>query len=85
MEALDNKISFVAGFLFTAATSVSMMGLVQAAGVGLIGGFFGLLGKEIFYYTKRKLRSVTFRARIKSKLANIRWELKRLFYDYWKD
>jgi hypothetical protein len=31
------------------------MGLYQAALVGLVGGFFGLLGKEIFYFIKSKI------------------------------
>jgi hypothetical protein len=31
------------------------MGLYQAALVGLVGGFFGLLGKEIFYFIKDKI------------------------------
>lgn len=51
----DNRISFLAGFIFTAATSISIMGFVQAAFLGLIGGFFGLLGKEAFYYTKKEI------------------------------
>ena len=31
------------------------MGVAQAALVGLVGGFFGLLGKELFYYLKNKI------------------------------
>jgi len=53
---LDNKISFVSGFLFTATTAINTMGWLQAAAVGLIGGFFGLLGKETFYYIKDKYK-----------------------------
>jgi hypothetical protein len=33
-----------------------MMGVLQAAMVGLVGGFFGLIGKELFYYIKNKLK-----------------------------
>ena len=54
---LDEKISFVSGYILTAATAVSMMGLLQAAMVGLIGGFFGLIGKELFYWVKRKIKN----------------------------
>ena len=54
---LDEKISFVSGYILTAATAVSMMGLLQAAMVGLIGGFFGLIGKELFYWVKRKMKN----------------------------
>jgi hypothetical protein len=32
------------------------MGVLQAAMVGLVGGFFGLIGKELFYYIKNKLK-----------------------------
>ena len=55
--ALDEKISFVSGYILTAATAVSMMGLLQAALVGLFGGFFGLIGKELFYWVKRKIKN----------------------------
>ena len=53
---LDSKISFVGGWLLTTLSSISIVGLFQAALVGLIGGFFGLVGKEIYYYLKRKLK-----------------------------
>ena len=53
---LDNKISFFSGFIFTAATSINMLGCIQAAAVGLIGGFFGLLGKHFFYYVRDEYR-----------------------------
>jgi hypothetical protein len=56
MTALDNKISFLGGYILTAATTISMMGVLQAAMVGLVGGFFGLIGKELFYYIKNKLK-----------------------------
>jgi len=55
MITLDNKISFLGGYILTAATTISMMGLLQAALVGLVGGFFGLIGKELFYWIKRKI------------------------------
>ena len=52
---MDNKISFISGFLFTALSTVTIMGVAQAAIVGLVGGFFGLLGKELYYFIKRKI------------------------------
>jgi len=55
MNVLDNKISFISGFVFTALSTVTIMGVAQAAVVGLVGGFFGLLGKELFYYLKGKI------------------------------
>ena len=54
--SLDGKISFLGGYILTAVTTVSVMGLFQAAAVGLIGGFFGLLGKEMFYWAKKKMK-----------------------------
>ena len=56
MTTLDNKISFIGGYILTAATTISIMGLVQAAAVGFIGGLFGLIGKEVFYYIKRQIK-----------------------------
>ncbi len=53
---LDGKISFIGGYILTAATTISIMGIFQAALVGLVGGFFGLIGKEVFYYIKRQIR-----------------------------
>ena len=53
---LDNKISFISGFVFTALSTVTIMGVAQAAVVGLVGGFFGLLGKELYYLLKTKLK-----------------------------
>lgn len=53
----DNKISFISGFIFTAATSMSLVGFLQAALLGLIGGFFGLLGKEAYYYLKGEIKA----------------------------
>jgi hypothetical protein len=54
---LDNKISFISGFVFTALSTVSLMGVAQAAMIGLVGGFFGLLGKELYYFIKKKIKS----------------------------
>lgn len=53
---VDDRISFVTGFIFTTASTISAMGLIQAAAIGLIGGFFGLLGKELFHFVKRKVK-----------------------------
>ena len=53
---IDSKISFFAGYIFTAVSSVSLLGFVNAAIIGLIGGFFGLLGKEVYYYVKGEIK-----------------------------
>lgn len=57
--SLDGKISFFGGYILTAATTVSIMGVAQAALVGLVGGFFGLIGKELFYYIKKQVKTKT--------------------------
>ena len=53
---LDAKLSFFAGWLFTTVSTITLMGFVQAALMGLVGGFFGLLGKEAFYYVKGEIK-----------------------------
>lgn len=63
---IDSKISFFAGYIFTAATSVSLLGFLNAAIIGLIGGFFGLLGKEVYYYVKGEIKD-KFNDRSKTK------------------
>jgi len=32
------------------------MGMLQAAAIGLIGGFFGLVGKELYYFVKSEIK-----------------------------
>jgi ABC-type microcin C transport system permease subunit YejE len=54
---MDNKISFISGFMFTTLSTISIMGIAQAAMIGLVGGFFGLLGKELYYFIKEKIKS----------------------------
>jgi len=54
---LDSKISFFAGYVFTAVSSISILGIVQAALIGFFGGFFGLLGKELYYSLKDKIKN----------------------------
>ena len=49
---MDNKISFLAGYILTAASTISAAGFLNAIILGLLGGFFGLLGKEAYYQTK---------------------------------
>jgi fructose-specific phosphotransferase system IIC component len=53
---MDNKISFFAGYILTAATTISAAGFLNAIVLGLLGGFFGLLGKEVYYYVKREVK-----------------------------
>lgn len=56
MITMENKISYLGGFLLTTMYSVTLYDLFMAGAVGLIGGFFGILGKEIFYWVKDKVK-----------------------------
>lgn len=53
---MDNKLSFVTGWIFTTVSTMTTMGMLKAAVVGLIGGFFGLAGKELYYWVKSKVK-----------------------------
>lgn len=53
---MDNRLSFIAGWIFTTVSTVSAMGMLQAAAIGLIGGFFGLVGKELYYLVKSEIK-----------------------------
>jgi len=53
---MDAKLSFFTGWLFTTVSTITLMGFLQAALLGLIGGFFGLLGKECYYYVKNEFQ-----------------------------
>jgi len=54
---MDAKLSFFTGWLFTTVSTITLMGFFQAALMGLAGGFFGLLGKELYYYIKAEIKS----------------------------
>jgi len=78
---MDAKISFFAGWLFTTVSTITIMGFFQAAFIGLVGGFFGLLGKECYYYVKGEVKSkypsikdsiISKVSSIKSKINDIR-------------
>ena len=56
---MDNKISFIAGWFLTTASTITAAGLINAIVLGLVGGFFGILGKESYYYIKRKINDIT--------------------------
>ena len=53
---MDAKLSFFTGWLFTTVSTITLMGFIQAALMGLVGGFFGLLGKEVYYYIKGEIK-----------------------------
>ena len=54
---MDNKISFLAGYIFTAASTISAAGFLNAIVLGLLGGFFGIVGKEAYYYLRSEVKA----------------------------
>ena len=53
---MDNKLSFITGWMFTTASTMTTMGMLKAAVLGLVGGFFGLAGKELYYWVKDQVK-----------------------------
>jgi H+/Cl- antiporter ClcA len=57
---LDNKISFVSGAAVSTVTAVNQYqgvtfdAILSMAILGAVGGFFGLAGKQLFYYIKKR-------------------------------
>jgi hypothetical protein len=54
---IDNKIGFIGGWILTTASTITLMGAFKAALLGLIGGFFGLFGKEVYYYVRTEVKN----------------------------
>ena len=52
---LDSKISFISGYIFTVFAASNFMDILMAAVLGLVGGLFGLAGKDLYAYIKNKL------------------------------
>ncbi len=51
---MENKLSFFSGFTFTSIYTMSLYEVGMALLLGIIGGFGGVLGKEIYYFIKDK-------------------------------
>ena len=52
---LDSKISFISGYIFTVFAAASFMDILMAAVLGLVGGLFGLAGKDLYSLIKKKI------------------------------
>ena len=56
----DDRVAYIGGFITTTLMTVSLNDIVMTSVLGLIGGFFGIMGKQLFYLirdiwkTKRK-------------------------------
>ena len=68
---MDNKISFIAGYLLTAATTISAAGVLNAIFLGLLGGFFGIIDKEAYFYVRDEVKAFLPKAKI---WITIKWE-----------
>ena len=59
---LDNKISFVSGAAVSTVTAlnqyqpINIDAILNVAILGVVGGFFGLAGKQLFYFIKSKFK-----------------------------
>lgn len=71
---MDNKISFIAGWFLTTATTITAAGVLNAVVLGLLGGFFGIIGKEAYYYTRDQYKIFFPKAKtwVASKIAWIK-------------
>jgi len=76
---MDNKISFIAGWALTTVTTISLMGVFRAALLGLIGGFFGLFGKEVYFYVKAEIKKQLPKAKawLHIKIESLKLKLKK--------
>jgi hypothetical protein len=52
---LDSKISFISGYIFTVFAAANFMDILMAAVLGLVGGLFGLAGKDLYSLIKKKI------------------------------
>ena len=52
---LDSKISFLSGYIFTVFAASNFMDILMAAVLGLVGGLFGLAGKDLYRFIKDKV------------------------------
>ena len=69
---MDNKISFIAGYFLTMATTISAAGILNAIVLGLLGGFFGIIGKEAYFYIRDQY--VVVHPKVKIWLS-VKWSL----------
>lgn len=69
---MDNKISFLAGYFLTAVTTISAAGILNAIVLGLLGGFFGIIGKEAYFYTRDQIKIAYPKVKI---WVSVKWSL----------
>lgn len=74
---MDNKISFIAGWFLTTASTITAAGVLNAVVLGLLGGFFGIIGKEAYFYIRDESKKVL--PKIKSWIAFKVESIKSIF------
>ena len=74
---MDNKISFIAGWFLTTASTITAAGVLNAVVLGLLGGFFGIIGKEAYFYIRDEYKKVL--PKIKSWIAFKVESIKSIF------
>jgi len=51
---MNNNLSFFSGFTFTSIYTMTLFDAGMALFLGIIGGIGGMLGKELYYWVKKK-------------------------------
>ena len=51
---LDDKISFFSGSILTFTMAAPLYEMAMALVLGVVGGFAGMMGKQLFYFIKDK-------------------------------
>lgn len=46
---LDDKIAYISGFAATTFLTISWNDIAMTSLLGLLGGFFGIMGKQLYY------------------------------------
>ena len=52
---MDTKVSFFGGSFLTVMMTSGLVEIGMALILGIVGGFAGMMGKELFYYIKRNI------------------------------
>lgn len=55
MYVMENKVSFISGFILTSLWTMPLMEISMAFVLGLVGGLGGLVGRVIFKKTEKWL------------------------------
>ncbi len=51
---MENRFSFISGFALTSIYSMTLYELTMALFLGIVGGFGGVIGKNLYYWIRDK-------------------------------